>query len=72
MGWFGAGDTGTNQVILLTRYEFPKIHSLFEVGQAMNWALKRYMSAVPSPSMQFVPVDDEQPAKAQGLKPPLD
>jgi hypothetical protein len=72
MGWFGAGDTGVNQVILLTRYEFPKIHSLFEVGQAMNWALKRYTSAAPSPGMQFVPADDEQPAKGQGLKPPLD
>ncbi len=70
MGWFGAGDTGVNQEILLTRYEFPKIHSLFEVGQAMIWARKRYMSAAPSPSMQFVPVGDDEPPTS--IKPPLD
>ncbi|MGZ8246325.1 hypothetical protein, partial [Methylomagnum sp.] len=39
MGWFGVG--GSEQVMLVTRAEWPCRHSLFEVRQAILWCIER-------------------------------
>ena len=37
IGWFGPG--GAEQVVLITRAEWPNLNSLFEVRQAVLWAI---------------------------------
>jgi len=65
MGWFGTG--GAEQVMLVSRAEWPNHNSLFEVRQAVLWAIEKASSkARGSPGF-------EPPAPiAQTIKPPLD
>lgn len=61
VGWFGVG--GAEQVILLTRAEWPDRRSLFEVQQALVWAKGQGGAA-----------DDGRgaPAPPPTIRPPLD
>lgn len=58
-GWFGAG--GAEQVMLVNRAEWPNHQSLFEVRQAIMWAIEQAPSRNAS-----------APASPQTIKPPLD
>ena len=83
-GWFGA--RGAERVLLLTRAEWPSLHSLIEVQQAVIWA-KGMGEALEQEALRTAPVPDSQPEPAQlpqvapaqlalprgrGIKPPLD
>lgn len=57
IGWFGVG--GSEQVVLLSRAEWPNRNSLFEVRQAVMWAKQREPAA-------------QQAEQRKGLNPPLD
>jgi hypothetical protein len=60
-GWFGIG--GAEQVILITRVEWPNRNSLFEVRQAVIWARElAYGAGAP----------DLSKPEGDGIKPPLD
>lgn len=70
VGWFGA--EGAEQVILVTRAEWPDRRSLFEVRQAIIWTMKQA-----SRPGGFRPADDDNDSKEAytppaGIKPPLD
>jgi hypothetical protein len=64
VGWFGAG--GGEQVVLVTRAEFPNRNSLFEVRQAMLWAMEQGGNAAMASQAQAAP------RTGGGIKPPLD
>ena len=65
IGWFGAG--GAEQVMLLTRAEYPSRHSLFEVRQAIMWAMER---ASAGGTQQAGP--EPLAPSTETIKPPLD
>jgi hypothetical protein len=63
IGWFGAG--GGEQVVLISRAEWPNRNTLFEVRQAMLWAMGQAEgreTAEPEPVKRA----------GSGLNPPLD
>jgi hypothetical protein len=64
IGWFGAG--GAEQVILLTRAEWPSRHTLFEVRQAILWAIEKAGSGASPEAKEAVR------AYRDTIKPPLD
>lgn len=64
IGWFGAG--GAEQVILLTRAEWPSRHTLFEVRQAIMWAIEKAGSGA-SPEAR-----EAARSFMETIKPPLD
>lgn len=64
-GWFGAG--GAERVMLLSRAEWPDQRSLFEVRQAILWAIERSGSREKAEAAPQV-----QSSRNGGLAPPLD
>lgn len=70
-GWFGAG--GGDKVLLVSRFEWPSQESLFEVRQAVIWAL-RQADGAPLPEEAGAPRSAEREAtqKPADIKPPLD
>lgn len=65
IGWFGAG--GAEQVVLLCRAEWPNRNSLFEVRQAMLWAM-----AQAEGRQAHEPKREPVQHAVSGLNPPLD
>lgn len=65
IGWFGVG--GGEQLVLLCRAEWPNRNSLFEVRQAMLWAIAQGEG-------REVHVAEREPVRRAGsaLNPPLD
>ncbi|MDP2619204.1 MAG: hypothetical protein Q8P46_03360 [Hyphomicrobiales bacterium] len=66
VGWFGAG--GGEKVVLITRAEFPSRNSLFEVRQAMLWAMEKGAGATTGGTG----APTVKPQTGGGIKPPLD
>jgi hypothetical protein len=66
IGWFGVG--GAEQVMLLTRAEYPSRHSLFEVQQAVRWVMDRASSGAASAPH----TDGAKRRTDETIKPPLD
>ncbi|MCV0381729.1 hypothetical protein [Nitratireductor sp.] len=64
-GWFGAG--GAERVLLVSRLEWPSQQSLFEVRQAILWAIQR----AAGPGAPDI-VNEPQPTRSGGLNPPLE
>ncbi len=59
-GWFGGG--GAEQVALVTRMEWPNRNSLYEVRQAILWAIEKSAGQAAQ----------EFETEGRGIKPPLD
>ena len=68
-GWFGSG--GAERVALLSRYEWPRHDSLYEVQQAMHWCRVYENKArnLIQPSEKEAEAPQE---KDSGINPPLD
>ena len=70
-GWFGPG--GAEQVVLVSRVEWPCRNSLMEVQAAISW-VDKHASARDAGEAEPEPVRPMHRAQAQGggMKPPLD
>lgn len=70
-GFFGA--MGAEKVLLVSRYEYPSQDSLYQVSQAILWAIKETASR-PASAPAKAPERPEPQAVPQpvGIKPPLD